>query len=182
MNAPDQVTASRPRRVGLSIGAVLAGLVVIVVLDNLIDLILHTTGIYPPMWSAMADTLYLLAIAYRTVDGILGCYVAARLAPNRPLSHALALGVIGVILSGLGAVATWNAGPEFGPAWYPLTLVAISLPCAWAGGQLASQRRHASAAPEAAGPLSQPVQPSPANWEGWEADLTPESGSPAPGD
>jgi hypothetical protein len=74
-------------------------------------------------------------------DGILGCYVAARLAPGRPLGHALALGVIGALLSGLGAVATWNAGPEFGPAWYPLTLVAISLPCAWAGGQIAASRR-----------------------------------------
>ena len=31
---------------------------------------------------------------------------------------------------------TWNAGPEFGPKWYPLALVASSLPCAWLGGKL----------------------------------------------
>lgn len=35
-----------------------------------------------------------------------------------------------------GAMATWNKGPEFGPGWYPLTLVALSLPLAWIGGKL----------------------------------------------
>ncbi|HEY2960869.1 MAG TPA: hypothetical protein VGJ37_00510 [Pyrinomonadaceae bacterium] len=33
-------------------------------------------------------------------------------------------------------MATWNKGPEFGPGWYPLTLVALSLPLAWIGGKL----------------------------------------------
>jgi hypothetical protein len=141
VSAPEPVVSRQPRRIGRSIGAVLAGLLTIVVLDNLIDLVLHTTGIYPPMWTAMADQLYLLAIGYRAVDGILGCYVAARLAPSHPMRHALTIGAIGVLLSTLGAAATWSSGPEFGPAWYPLTLVAITLPCAWAGGSLASARR-----------------------------------------
>ena len=35
-----------------------------------------------------------------------------------------------------GMVVTWNAGPEFGPKWYPLSLVATALPCAWFGGWL----------------------------------------------
>jgi hypothetical protein len=136
MSASESSETSRPRRIGRSVGAVLAGFLTIAVLDNVIDLILHATGVYPPLWNAMADTLYLVAIAYRTVDGILGCYIAAWLAPSHPMRHALALGVIGVVLSSLGTVATWNAGPEFGPAWYPLTLVIITLPCAWTGGTL----------------------------------------------
>ena len=132
--------ARHPRRIGRSIGAVIGGLLTIVVLDNLIDVILHATGVYPPMWSAMDDVLYLLAIGYRTVDGILGCYLAARLAPRDPMRHALVIGLIGVVLSGLGAMATWNAGPEFGPTWYPLTLVAVTPVCAWIGGRLATRR------------------------------------------
>ena len=131
----------QPRRIGRSIGAVFAGLLTIALLDNFIDFILHSTGVYPPVGQTMADGLFLLAIAYRTVDGILGCYIAAALAPSRPMRHALILGGIGVVLSSLGALATIGAGPEFGPVWYPLTLVAIALPCAWVGGKLAERRR-----------------------------------------
>jgi hypothetical protein len=35
---------------------------------------------------------YLLALVYRTVYGILGGYVTARLAPRAPMRHALILG------------------------------------------------------------------------------------------
>ena len=45
--------------------------------------------------------------------------------PDKPTQHALILGVIGVGLSMLGVVGTWNEGPEFGPKWYPLALVAM---------------------------------------------------------
>ncbi len=44
---------------------------------------------------------------------------------------------------------TWDRGPEFGPHWYPLALVATALPCAWAGGLLHRKR---SAAAMARGP------------------------------
>lgn len=80
--------------------------------------------------------------SYRIVYGIAGGYIAALLAPNRPIGHALVLGVIGVGLSTLGAVGTWNEGPEFGPKWYPLALVAISLPCSWVGGRLRVMQLH----------------------------------------
>lgn len=141
--------AGNPRRIWRSIGAVLAGIAVIAVLDNGIDFILHSTGVYPPLGQPMADEMFLLPLAYRAIDAILGCYVAASLAPGRPMQHALSLGVIGVLLSSLGALATIGAGPEFGPIWYPLSLVAIALPCAWLGGRLAEprQREMARAAP-----------------------------------
>ena len=139
----DDVTAASgpPRRIWRSIGAVFAGLLTIVMLDNLIDAVLHGTGVYPPLGQSMADGLFLLALAYRTVDAILGSYVAASLAPSRPLRHALVLGGIGVILSSLGVLATLAGGPEFGPLWYPLALVAICLPCTYVGGKLAEARR-----------------------------------------
>jgi hypothetical protein len=77
--------------------AVLAGFLVIVVLSIGTDQILHATGVYPPWGQNMADSLFVLATAYRILYGILGCWVAARLAPDRPMGHAMALGWIGVL-------------------------------------------------------------------------------------
>jgi hypothetical protein len=74
------------------------------------------------------------------IDGTIGGYVAAWLAPDRPVAHALALGSIGFVLSVAGVAATWNRGPEFGPKWYPLALVAVSLPCALLGGFLRARQ------------------------------------------
>ncbi|HET6669975.1 MAG TPA: hypothetical protein VFH15_07050 [Pyrinomonadaceae bacterium] len=120
-----------------SIAAVIAGLLIIFALSLGTDLVMHATGIFPPWFQPMATPLWLLALAYRSVFAVLGCYITARLAPNQPMKHAILLGVIGLFLSVVGVVSTWNAGPEFGPKWYPLALVASSLPCAWLGGKLA---------------------------------------------
>jgi hypothetical protein len=49
--------------------------------------------------------------------------------------HALVGGGIGTAIATLGAILTWNQ-PEFGPHWYPLALVALGMPTAWAGGKL----------------------------------------------
>jgi hypothetical protein len=56
------------------------------------------------------------------------------------VQHALALGVVGLVLSIAGALATWNRGPEFGPKWYPIAIAALALPSAWVGGVLARAR------------------------------------------
>jgi hypothetical protein len=124
-----------------SIGAVLAGLVVIFVLSTAVDLVLHATGVFPPWDQRMSDSLFALALAYRTVICIGGCYLTARIAPDRPMQHAMALGVIGLLFSILATVVTWNRGPAFGPHWYPIALVVIAIPCAWLGGKLGASRR-----------------------------------------
>jgi hypothetical protein len=125
-----------PRRILRSIGAVLAGLLFVIIITTITDAILHATGIYPPWGLPMADSLFLVALAYRIVYGIAGGYITARLAPDRPLVHALILGLVGLVLSLLGALATWNRGPEFGPKWYPISLIVIAIPTAWIGGKL----------------------------------------------
>lgn len=114
------------------VGAVLAGLLAIFILSTATDAALHATGVFPPFGQPMADSLFLLATAYRIVYGVAGCYIAARIAPDRPMQHALVLGAVGVVLSTAGAVAMWDAGP----AWYSLAVIAISMPCAWVGGKL----------------------------------------------
>ena len=119
-----------------SMGALLTGFLAVIILSLGTDIVLHATGVFPPLGQPMVDALFLLATAYRTVNGVAGSYIAARLAPDRPMTHALALGVMGLAVSILGAVVTWNRGPAFGPHWYPLALIALAMPCAWAGGRL----------------------------------------------
>jgi uncharacterized membrane protein YeaQ/YmgE (transglycosylase-associated protein family) len=122
--------------VGRSIGAVVAGIVVGVVLTTITDVVLHAIGVYPPWGQPVSDGPLVLATAYRIVFGIVGSYVAARLAPDRPMRHAMIAGFIGFIVSIAGAAVTWNKGPAFGRHWYPLALIVTALPCAWVGGWL----------------------------------------------
>ncbi|MFN4355744.1 hypothetical protein [Parvibaculum sp.] len=132
------MTNHAPRRIGMSIGAVLAGLVAIFVLSLGTDQLFHTLGVYPSWDQPMTDTgLLILAFAYRCLYGVAGGYIAGRLAPRAPVAHALVLGAIGVVLSTLGAIAMW----EMSPPWYPLALIAVSLPLSWAGGKLAARQR-----------------------------------------
>jgi hypothetical protein len=125
-----------PRRPGRSVGAVLAGLVAIVVTHTGIDAILHATGVFPPAGYAMSDALFGLATSYRVLFSVLGAALTAYLAPARPLKHALVLGSIGVVGSFAGLLATVGRGPEFGPLWYPLALILTSLPACWLGAKL----------------------------------------------
>ena len=124
------------RRIGRSMGALLAGFVTVVALSLGTDMALHATGVFPPWGQSMTDALFVLATAYRTIYGVAGSYITARLAPDRPMQHALAGGVAGLAVSIVGAVVTWDRGPAFGPHWYPLTLIVTAMPCAWTGGKL----------------------------------------------
>jgi hypothetical protein len=133
-------TTPRPRRIGRSIAAVLAGLVAIFVVSTATDIALHAIGVFPPWGQPMSDGLFLLATAYRIVYGVAGSYLTARLAPDRPMRHALILGFIGLALATIGTVATWGRGPEFGPKWYAIAVIAMALPCAWVGGKLGEMR------------------------------------------
>jgi hypothetical protein len=127
---------SRSTRIAQSIGALFAGFVVVVALSLCADVIMHKSGIFPPWGDPLSDRLFLLATVYRVVFGVVGSYATARLAPNRPLRHSLLGGLIGLAVSIVGAVATWNRGPEFGPHWYPVALAVFAMPQSWLGGIL----------------------------------------------
>jgi hypothetical protein len=107
----------QPSRVLRSIGAVLAGMIVGIALTLGTDELLHLTHVFPPWGDSMAgyDGALLLATVYRTVYGIAASYITAKLAPHRPLLHAMVGGVLGLLVSIVGAVATWNKEPAFGP-------------------------------------------------------------------
>ena len=121
-----------------SIAALLAGFVVVVVLSLGTDVVLHALQVYPPWGASMVgfEGTLLLAAIYRTIFGVIGSYITARLAPDRPMGHALVGGIIGLVLSIAGAAVTWNKGPAFGPHWYPLALIVLALPQAWLGGKI----------------------------------------------
>lgn len=80
--------AQSSRNVPRSIGSVVAGIVVGVALSIVTDILLRAAGIFPALGVRMADSLLLLATAYRTVYSVLAAYVTARLAPSRPMFHA----------------------------------------------------------------------------------------------
>ena len=117
-----------------SVGAIAAGLFFIIGVTTLVDLVLHATGVFPPMDQPIDDALALLATAYRIVIAVGGAWLTARLAPNAPMKHALILGYVGVVLGLVGVVATWNLG--LGPRWYPILLVVLAIPQCWAGGKI----------------------------------------------
>src|SRR5262249_45096421 len=88
----------------------------------------------PNLTERWSNNLLLLATTYRSIYGIIGAYVIARLAPSRPMGHALLAGALGLVVSTLGAVATWNS--TIGQHWYPIALALAAIPTAWIGGKL----------------------------------------------
>ena len=122
-----------------SLWAVLAGVLVLVVVTTLVDIALHVLGIFPPAGQPLDDRLSLIASSYRVFITIGAAWFTARLAPDRPLRHALILGVVGTVLGLVGVVATWNRG--LGPRWYPISLAVLAIPECWIGGRLFERTR-----------------------------------------
>ena len=117
-----------------SIWAVVAGVLFIVGVTTLVDILLHLAGFFPPMEQPLDDVHAFVATLYRIVISVAGAWLTARLAPARPMKHALILGCVGVVLGLLGAVLTWDKG--LGPHWYPIALTVLAIPQCWAGGRL----------------------------------------------
>jgi Na+/citrate or Na+/malate symporter len=137
--------SSGSRQVGKSIIAVVAGAIVGIIFSVSSDGVLHLLGLLPPLGQPAGDGPLMLATAYRTAYGVAGAYITARLAPYRPMFHALSLGGLGMLASIVGAAATWNRMDAFGPRWYPVALIVLAIPTAWAGGRLFVVRTRANA-------------------------------------
>jgi hypothetical protein len=135
----EPATTTLPRRVLRSVGAVFAGLLANIVLSGAIDAALYATGIYPARPEPMADHLWALALTYRVVFAVVGGFLTARLAPARPMRHAMVLGGIETVLSVPFVLVNWNK-PEFGPHWFAISVAITALPCAAFGGWLYATR------------------------------------------
>lgn len=122
-----------------SIGVIFLGIAIGAILSVATDFILENTGVFPSFAEQQANGsptwLLLWATLYRTIYTILGCYVAACLAPNHPMRHAMILGILGFIANIAGGIAMWHLGQH----WYPIALAILSLGAGWVGGMLAKK-------------------------------------------
>ena len=78
------------------------------------DGLMRALGVFPLM-PPMKYSFFALATVYRTLFGVIGGYLTARIAPTKPMMHAFVLGATGLVASIAGAVASWNKLPELGP-------------------------------------------------------------------
>ena len=119
---------------GRSIVAIAAGFFFIMILSFGMDAILRAA--VPEAFDAAGRTdsvgMLVFSLLYVGVFAITGCYIAARLAPNHPMRHALILGGLGLILNIVGTTVMWDSAP----AWYHIIAIAVVMPYAWIGGWL----------------------------------------------
>lgn len=117
------------------IGAILAGFIFIVVTHTATDFVLQSLGIFPQPSEGFNTTwMVVTATIYRCIYTVGGGYVTAALAPEPRMRYVLILGSIGLVIGSLAAVATIPM--KLGPAWYPIALAVLALPCVWLGGKL----------------------------------------------
>lgn len=121
-----------------SILAVVAGFVVIGILAYGTGAL--ASGMWPGAHDAegmpSTDAARIVQLLYVGVFATFGCWLAGRLAPNRPMAHALAVGVLGLILN----VASGIAVSDRHPGWYLVAGVLTTMLWAWLGGRIAERR------------------------------------------
>lgn len=120
---------------GRSAAAVALGFLVMGGLAVVTDVVLRGLGVFPAE-NAMTTSLLVLAMAYRMLFTVAGGYVTARVAPRKPLTHAVVLGFAGTVIALAGAAAVARQAPGTTPRWYPLGIIGATLPCAGLGGIL----------------------------------------------
>ncbi len=118
--------------------ALFAGLVTIFVLSIGTDVLLEKNGyLTTAAFSRNAAWVIALVLICRCLYFVLGGFLAAKLAPNNAMRHALIIGCIGVALNILGAVMTWDATPH----GFSLSLILLAFVCSWLGGKLVGRGR-----------------------------------------
>jgi len=116
-----------------SIGAIFAGFALGAILSVGTDFLFDKLKIMSMENFKQTPTAIIsIVIIYRFVFNIFGCYLTAKLAPNKPMKHVIIIGIIGTVLGIFGSVVMWDKAIPF----YNIAIVLISLPSAWVGGKL----------------------------------------------
>jgi hypothetical protein len=121
-----------PGNIFKSIGAVVAGIMVIFFLSHVTDYILEHTGLMKLPFADNPLWVMLFVVIYRNAYIVAGSYITATLAPQKPMRHSIILACIGFVLGVLGAIAMWDVPPR----WYPVVLIVLGWPSVWLGGWL----------------------------------------------
>ena len=121
-----------------SIWAVIAGFFSVALLSTFTDFILELIGVFPPLSQPELLTPMMLSFAliYRLIYTVYGGYLVAKLAPSKPMKHAIILAAIGTVIATIGTVVMWNLGNQ----WYPIALTILSIPCVLYGAKLYSRK------------------------------------------
>lgn len=115
-----------------SVIAIVVGFVLIAALSFGADAVMAMA--YPSLMKDRIESLPILcaSLVYVAVFAVFGCYVTARLAPDRPMGHALVLGALGLLFSLVMMPQAWNTVP----AWYNILSLLLVMPYAWIGGRI----------------------------------------------
>jgi len=115
-----------------SIGVILLAFVVITLLSMLTDYLLESIGVLPnPQKGLFEKWAILLVLFYRGVYTIFAGFLVAKLAINKPMLHAIILGIIITLITVMAVSSPSFA--EKAPLWFGFTLAAITIPCLWLG-------------------------------------------------
>ena len=122
---------------GRSIVAVVAGFLLAVVLACGAGFVLITLFHREPVNDSDREPTMLVILLFTTnASAAAGGYLAGWVAVRRPLAHAVALGIVGLLSSIPLAVAYW--GNE--PAWYHVGNLLLILPAAAVGGWMRARQ------------------------------------------
>ena len=131
-----------------SILPIAAGFLFIAVLTLGTDVLVRVA--FPDAFDESGHTEKLPLLIFSLVDlgiyTIVGCYLAARLAPSRPMWHALVVGVLGLIFLVADTIELWPKAPT----WFNVLSLAPMMLYAWIGGKLAERARTTGGTPSAA--------------------------------
>lgn len=120
-----------------SIGAILAGFMLGAILSIAADAVLEKLNFFSTEnFKYTSTSILLLIILYRFAFNATGCYLTAKLAPQKPMLHVSIIGVLGTVLSILGSVIMWDKTVPF----YNIAIILISFPSAWIGGKMYVRR------------------------------------------
>jgi len=74
----------------------------------------------------------LCILLYMAIFAAVGGYVAARIADQQPVAHALATGVVLLVMSALLTVTAWHTAP----GWYHAAALLLIVPATYVGGKI----------------------------------------------
>lgn len=115
-----------------SIGAVLAWFILIFALTPVTDILVQKAGFMTlePV-DANPRRVFVVVILYRCIYYAAWGYLTARLAPSKPMGHALIVWVIVFILTGIWTIMYWGVWP----ARYPVLVTLTSIPAVYLGAK-----------------------------------------------
>ncbi|MEL6771921.1 MAG: hypothetical protein AAFP18_12720 [Bacteroidota bacterium] len=122
-----------------SVFAVVAGFIVIVIASVAVDVLIRavTPAQFSPRGRVDTTLTLLLYSGSAVLYTILGGFVTGRIAPQRPVRHAVWLGMVGLVVGVAASSALWATAP----AWYHILGWVLVVPAAYAGGRLAERTR-----------------------------------------